>query len=576
MDKSADRTESGGVREILSLIPQEYRKGCINVALLVPVKAVLDLIGVAVLLPVMMLVLDPEKLQASLLGSVSEYLDFGSQVKFTAFVILSVIAVLLVKIFLSILITNYQKKFLLGLYRNLSSKLFVSLFSRGLIYIKNQNSSRMTFNVIGVCYNFVMSYLGGWMGLVGEVAFVILLLTGLFIYSAKATAMAICAFIPVMILYILLIRKPLRDMSRKENEMRREQNKMLYEAFRGYSEVQVNDAFPQIQRRFKEGLNEISRYRIRSGIIQSIPSYMLEMSVVMVVAILMMFNFYSTTKISVLFLGVFSVALLKLLPAIRGIMGSITSISVTRYTCEVIADIKTPASYKLLHKQSVPPIEFDKEISVDNLSFQFPDDEKPLFENLTFSIPKGCRFGIKGRTGSGKTTLFNILLGLYIPKEGGVSIDGVPITLDNVARWHKIIGYVPQEVFVADTTILENVALGLDMSDVDRDKAMAAIEQASLGDFVASLPDGIDSKIGENGCRLSGGQRQRLGIARALYKDAQVLFFDEATSALDNQTENEVNKAIATLSETHSRLTVIVISHRDSTLSFCDHILEIG
>lgn len=544
-------------------------------ALLVPVKAVLDLVGVAVLLPVMMLVLEPDKLRTSFLGKLTQYLDFGSQIRFTAFIILSVVAILVVKICLSILISNYQKKFLLSLYRNLSSRLFVSLFSRGLMYIKNQNSSRMTFNVIGVCFNFVMSYLGGWMGLVGEVAFAALLLSGLFIYSPKATAMALCAFIPVMVLYVLLIRKPLREMSRKENDMHREQNKMLYEAFRGYSEVQVNDAFPQIQRRFKEGLDEISRYRIRSGIIQSIPSYMLELSIVMVIAVLMVFNFYSSTKISVLFLGVFSVALLKLLPAIRGILSSITAISLTRYTCEVIADIKTPASYRLLHSQAVQPMVFEKEIAVKSLSFQFPDDEAPLFENLSFSIPKGCRFGIKGRTGSGKTTLFNILLGLYIPKDGMVSIDSVPITLDNVAGWHKIIGYVPQEVFVADTTILENIALGLDKADIDRQKAMTALEQASLGEFVASLPDGIDSKIGENGCRMSGGQRQRLGIARALYKDAQVLFFDEATSALDSKTESEVNQAIATLSQTHSRLTVIVISHRDSTLSFCDQILEI-
>ena len=565
------------MRRVLSLIPPGYRGGCLKVALLVPVKAILDLVGVAALLPVMMLVLDPEKLQASFLGRVSQVLDFDSDARFAAFVICAVILVLLVKIALSLLIVNYQNHYLLSLYRNLSSRLFVSLYSRGLLYIKNQNSARMTFNVIGVCYNFVMGYLGGWMGLAGEAALVLLLLVALLIYSPVATSIAVCAFVPVVVLYLLLIRKPLREMSRKENDMRREQHKLLNEAFKGYSEVQVNDAFPQIQRRFTDGLNGISRYRIRSGIIQSIPSYMLELSVVMIVAAMLIFSFTEAgAGMDLLFLGVFTVALLKLMPAVKGIIGSMSAISATQYSCEVISDINTPAVYNLLHDEDVTPMAFEREIEVRDLAFRYPDDEgEDIFSGLSFTIRKGLRYGIKGRTGAGKTTLFNILLGLYTPDRGAVLVDGVPLSVDNVASWHRIVGYVPQDVFVADGTILENVSLGIPAGQVDRDRAMAALRQASLGDFVDGLPDGMDSRIGEGGCKLSGGQKQRLGIARALYKNAKVLFFDEATSALDNRTEAEVNDAIAHLSDSDSTLTIIVISHRDTTLSFCDEILQI-
>lgn len=563
------------MKEIWHLIPEDFRPGVVKVAAMVPVRAILDLVGVAALLPVMMLVLDEGKLQSSFLGSWYESLSFSSQQSFALFVISLVILLLVVKILLSVLITYSQYGFLMRLYRNLSSRLFGSLYSRGLVYIKNQNSSRMTFNVISVCYNFVMGYLGGWMRLAGESVFVLLLVGALLVYSPKATLMAIAAFIPVIVLYILLIRKPLREMSKLENSARREQHRLVTEAFKGYSEIQVNDVFPQINRQFADGLRDISSYRIRSSIIQSIPSYLMELSVVAVVALLMLFSFSSDAPANVMFLGVFTVSLLKLMPAARTIVGSLSALSATEYTKEVIAQINAPSVYNLSHDNDVVPMSFEDSIEVRELSFRFPDDDTDVLENVNLTIRKGERFGIKGRTGSGKTTLFNILLGLYQPQEGSISVDGVAITPENVASWHRIVGYVPQDVFVADSTIAENVAIGVNKSEIDRDKVAAALQQASLSDFVASLPEGMDTRIGEAGCKLSGGQRQRLGIARALFKDAKVLFFDEATSALDSQTEQEINNAIAQLSATRSELTIIVISHRDSTMSFCDRILEL-
>lgn len=562
------------MRGIWGLIPAEYRRGCLRVAALVPVSAILNLIGVAVLIPVMMLVVDSEKLHSSFIGKAADLLDITIGDDFAVFVILAVLCVLLLKSVISLLITNYQNRFLLSLYRNLSSSLFVALYSRGLVYIKNHNSARMAFNVTGVCNSFVMGYLGGWMSLFGELAFIVLLLVALLLYSAKATLMAVCAFVPVMLLYLLTVRRPLKEMSRKENDIRREQHRLLYEAFRGYSEVQVNDAFPIINQRFTRGLSDISSYQIRMRLLQSIPSYLLELSVLVIVGVMLLFSVKVTGTDNLVFLGVFAVALTKLLPAARSIVGAISALNATEYTKEVISDIKAPAMFKAVQNGDIPDIRFNDCIEVRNVTFQFEDDDKPVFERLNFKIFKGRRYGIKGRTGSGKTTLFNVLLGLYQPTCGEVLIDGEPLTTDNLASWHKAIGYVPQEVFVADASILENVALGLDKSQIDREKAMQALEQASLGDFVRNLPNGIDTVKGEAGCQMSGGQRQRLGIARALYKDAAVLFFDEATSSLDSQTELEVNEAIQRLSDTHKELTIIIISHRESTLSFCDEIIQ--
>lgn len=563
------------MREILRLIPSEYRRGCLRVALLVPVKAVLNLVGVAALVPVMMLVLQPEKLQASSLGRFLSYFSLPTGNNFAFVVISSVILLLILKTVFSLLITNYQNRFLMKLYRNLSSRLFVSLYSRGLVYVKNSNSARLTFNIIGVCYNFVMGYIGGWMRLLGEIVFSLFLFTALMIYSPMATLLSLGAFVPVVALYVLVVRKPLGDMSKKENDLRREQNKLIYEAFRGYSDVQINDAFPEIKQNFEKGLETISEYRVRSGLIQSIPSYLLELSVILVVSVMMIFSMNATDPQNIMFLGIFGVAMLKMLPSIRSIIGSISALNVTEYTKEVIKDIETKGDFSPVHDEDVRPMPFEEKIEVRDLSFRFDDDTENVIDGLSFEIKKGERFGIVGRTGAGKTTLFNLLLGLYTPSSGGVFVDGRMIAPDNIASWHRLVGYVPQDVFIADASVLHNVALGMDDAAIDRERVMLALKHASLEEFVNNLPEGLDTRIGEAGSKVSGGQRQRLGIARALYKNASVLFFDEATSSLDSQTEAEVNEALSTLSTEHKELTIIVISHRESTMKFCDRILRI-
>ncbi len=194
---------------------------------------------------------------------------------------------------------------------------------------------------------------------------------------------------------------------------------------------------------------------------------------------------------------------------------------------------------------------------------------------MSFSIKKGERFGIKGRTGAGKSTLFNLLLGLFPPDKGYIKVDGVALDENNISQWHELVGYVPQDVFIADLTIAENIALGHNMENIDIEKVKRVIKQASIEDFVSSLPEGLNTFIGEGGSRISGGQRQRIGIARALYKDAEVLFFDEATSSLDSATEREINDSIRELSDKHKQLTIIIISHRQSSLEFCDKIINV-
>ena len=227
------------------------------------------------------------------------------------------------------------------------------------------------------------------------------------------------------------------------------------------------------------------------------------------------------------------------------------------------------------HSHSKEHISLNEAIEVRNLSFRFEDGSHDTLHNLSLTIRKGEKVGINGESGVGKTTLLNILLGLYTPSEGGVYIDGKELNGELLRKWQNSIGYVSQSTFLSDTTILSNIALGCEEKDIDMAQIEKCIEAASLSEFVASLPNGVHTRIGECGALLSGGQRQRIGIARALYKKADILFFDEATSSLDNTTEQNINRAIEQLSSSNENLTIVIVAHRNSSLDCCDRIITL-
>jgi len=220
-------------------------------------------------------------------------------------------------------------------------------------------------------------------------------------------------------------------------------------------------------------------------------------------------------------------------------------------------------------------LEPHKEIRLQGIRYAYPAArDKPVLDNFDLTIPAHTSIGIVGKSGAGKSTLMDLLLGLLQPQAGNLSVDGILITADNVAAWQRAIGYVPQHIYLADTSVAENIAFGVITKDVDTQAVERAARAAQIHDFIVSeLPDGYDTKIGDRGVRLSGGQRQRVGIARALYRDPAVLFMDEATSALDSQTEEALNEAIRTLS---GKKTIVVIAHKEASLRNCQRVTSIS
>ena len=223
-------------------------------------------------------------------------------------------------------------------------------------------------------------------------------------------------------------------------------------------------------------------------------------------------------------------------------------------------------------KKEVEKLPVLKSINLDKISYKYPGTEKLILDNADMEIPVGKSVGIVGTSGAGKTTIVDVMLGLLKPVSGHIYADGVDV-MEHYPQWLKNIGYIPQTIFMIDSTIRKNVAFGYADDEIDDNKVWQALKEASLDEFVRSLPEGLDTKIGERGIRLSGGQRQRIGIARALFEDPEVLVLDEATSALDNETEAAIMDSINRL---HGRKTLVIIAHRLQTIEKCDMVYSIN
>ena len=313
-------------------------------------------------------------------------------------------------------------------------------------------------------------------------------------------------------------------------------------------------------------MEKVSESRIRLETILRLPLFLSELSVVVGLVILVTLG---TGDVKVL-VGVFAVASFRLLPALRAILGGWTQIQNALCSLNVIED--GLSGYVPSDAIASHAAVFDKSIQISKLSYSYPNGEQ-VFDNFDCIIHKGEYVGFQGYSGAGKSTLFNLLLGLLKPSSGEIQIDGQVLTADRQMSWMRQIGYVPQEVFIFQGSLAENIALG--SNEIDTSRIHQVLQQVCLDTWLTTLPNGVDTSLGEAGSRLSGGQKQRIGIARALYKQPEVLLLDEATSALDNVTEKEINETLCRLKQDYPGLTVLSIAHRESSLAYCDRIITI-
>lgn len=561
------------LRKIRNIIPQEFHTRAFIVAITVLLRAILNFFGIAMLVPLLMLILDFEALQSNhIVRYIYDFLGCKNHSQFVIATALAIVGFIALKNMMNLWLYKYERNFTYDLYGNLSRRLFVDYYRRGLLFVSERNSTELSRNVNIVCLNFVIGVLKPAAAIVGEIIPFALIIVAIIFYDPTASLLLALTFVPAVWIYYSFVKERLLKYGAEENQAQREKFRNVAESFRGYTDVEISNAFPQIISSFNRATDRLVAMRKRDATLSTIPQGITETSLAAGMAALIIIGaFMPERKIGLVF-GLFAVAAVRLLPSIRNILTSLTAIRYNLHTIDTLSDISND---KMEIDNSSERIHLHQQMEVRNISFRYAENAQSVIENFSLTIKQGERIGIRGASGAGKSTLMNLLLGLYAPDKGEILIDGIKLDQTTRRKWQNSVGYVPQSVFLLDSTLLENIALGVPSEEIDRERVMEVLKMASLAEFVERLPDGLDSSIGEAGCRVSGGERQRIGIARALYKRPDILFFDEATSSLDRTTEQSINSSIEELSRNNRNITIVAIAHRETSLEYCDRIINI-
>ncbi|MBP3382304.1 MAG: ABC transporter ATP-binding protein [Tidjanibacter sp.] len=563
-------------KKIYNLIPSDKRRGLPLMLLTALCSAVIDLVGIAALVSVLLVVLDENFLvNTPIFAAIYNAVGFTSERAFIVAVCGAVLLLIALKGVCSVALGQVRGRYMMRLFADLSQRMYDSYLSRGLLFVRSHHTTTLINNVNAMCHRFANGIVSPLLGILTELVVVAVLLVLLSLYNPLIVLLAVAVFVPVALVYSRIIRKRMAENGREENRLQVAQNKTMYEALRGYADIEIAGAKPYITARFARGIESLRHYSLRAMLMRASSSHVIEFSLVLGVVTVIVVGLLAGQTVSSLklFLGVFAVAAYRIVPSISRIVGSWSEFKRNQFVVDLLSE-------ELSHKpqqtsQTTEKLPFGQTIELQNVEFAYSEGS-PIVENFSLTIHKGEKVGIQGVSGKGKTTLFNILAALYQPQQGALVVDGVAIDTPELRRkWQNNIAYVSQDLFIPDVSIAENIAFGVEKGKIDHERLRRVIATAQLSDLVESLPEGVDTITGEAGCRLSGGQRQRIGIARALYKEASVLMFDEATSSLDEATEREIVDAVAGLSKADHNLTILFISHNPKTLEFCDRVIEL-
>lgn len=562
---------STAIFKLYKLLPKTYKRKLIRASITVFIMAITDLVSLGVLLPVLLLVLDKDSVfQNHYTLFVYQILGFESKQAFIVVVCLAVFIISLGRTLLNTYLQYSQSKRLYEISNYLSLRFYQLYYSSGFLFIKRRNSLRLINRINGVAQYLIQGYFIPFTSLICEFLVILSLLIGLILFNPSVFLLAILAFVPLSLTYYRYSRARIKKYGELLYEIIPEKNKLLQQTFVGYTDMEMNNSFSVCKQNYEKLLKKQSFYSVRSALLNSTLQRVLELAVVCAIIALIIANTLFQFPHLAVVIGMFVIAVYRILPGVIKGSSFYFTMRANTFALDFLDDIDC------MEKEKQNPVRqaimFKDTICLNSVSFSY-DKTVPIIRNLSLEIKKGDFIGIKGESGSGKSTLFHLLLGFLQPDSGSIEIDNIPLSTEHMDCWRSKIGYVSQQLFMIEGSLSDNIIMGA--SEFNRDRIYEVLKLASLDKFVDSLPQGIDTKIGEGGCLLSGGQRQRLGIARALYKNVELLLFDEATSSLDETTEKSINRAIIHLSDKRRDLTMLIISHRAESLAICQKIINL-
>ena len=569
-------------KKMNKLLDARQKRIMVVIVFLMLIGGVLESLSISVVIPVVSVLLDPNAIETNeLLAAIYNGLRLQNVTQFTVVMLVALIGAFILKNLFLFLQNVVQLRFVYTNQFATSRRMMINFMKRPYEYYLNADTAVIQRNItsdVNNMYGLILSVLQ----LISEAVVFTCLVAVLLIVDAKMI-MTIAMLLIVVLFLIKVVLKPIMVKAGQENQdYYSGLYKWIEQSVMGIKEIKIaNKEQYFINEYAKCGfgyVNAVQKYNLYN----STPRLLIETVCIAGLVLYMMIVMLQGATVTEMIpqLTTFGMAAMRLIPSANRINNYLTSISyfepffmgVSDHLQEEINDksmVYDVEAYN--HKKKVEKLDIKNRIKLEDITYKYPNSEQLIFDHADMEIPIGSAVGIVGSSGSGKTTVVDILLGLLELQTGKIYADDVDVK-EHYEEWLKNIGYIPQTIFMIDSTIRKNVAFGIADEDIDDERVWAVLKEAQLDEFVRSLPEGLDTGIGERGIRLSGGQRQRIGIARALFEDPEVLVLDEATSALDNDTEAAIMESINRL---HGKKTLIIIAHRLQTIKKCDIVYRV-
>lgn len=570
------------LKKMNRLLDAKQKRLMVLIVFLMLIGGILESLSISVVIPVIEVLLDPDAVvNNKYMAWLYNTLHLQSITQFTIVMMLALIGAFVLKNLFLFLQSVVQLKFVYTNQFATSRKMMINFMNRPYEYYLNADTAviqRSITSDVNNMYGLILSSLQ----LVSEAVVFACLVAVLLVVDAKMI-MTIAALLIVVLFLIKVVIKPIMVKAGQENQdYYSGLFKWIEQSVMGIKEIKIaNKEQYFINEYAKCGFGYVSAVQ-RYNLYNSTPRLLIETVCIAGLVIYMLIVMLQGATVTEMLpqLTTFGLAAMRLIPSANRINNYLTSISyfepffmgVSDNLQEDIHDdsiVYDVAAYE--HAKEVVKMDIKKEIVLQDITYKYPNTETLIFNHADMNIPIGAAIGIVGTSGSGKTTIVDVMLGLLNLQTGKIMADGVDVQ-SNYEGWLKNIGYIPQTIFMIDSTIRKNVAFGFADEDIDDERVWEVLKEAQLDEFVRGLPEGLDTGIGERGIRISGGQRQRIGIARALYEDPEVLVLDEATSALDNDTEAAIMDSINRL---HGKKTLVIIAHRLQTIEKCDMVFRV-
>lgn len=559
-------------KKLYGLLDLDDRRNLFTVFIAMTVLGGLELIGISLIFPFISVLANPQVIHTNkYLNLFYNFFSFSSQNSYLIFLGVGVVCATTFSSMFNIFTQYKIVKFSELSSSKMACGLLSNYINRPYSFFLLRNSADLAKNILSEVSLVTVGVLLPALNAASRLVLLTILFTFVLWFDYKAAITVVSILGGSYFFIYLVIKNKLNTSGKLRLEANKNKYQIIAKAFGGIKEIKLFNNGTVFLNDFKKYFDIFARLQVENQLYGSTPRYILEVVAVGIVIAFILFSSMQHGDISTILpkLGLFALVGYKCLPALQIVYNSITRIKFHSATVDVLyGDMLTECESEI--DLNPNGIQFNLSLKLKEVMFAYEGSSKNLFENINLEIKANSMVAFVGSTGAGKTTIVDILLGLLRPGGGEVIIDGIKLTKNNLKTWQKMIGYVPQRVYLSDDSVLKNIAFGVPENEIDHEKAHACAKIAQIHDFITSeLQLGYESNIGERGVRLSGGQSQRIGIARALYRNPAVLVLDEATSALDNITETEVLEAIKRSSENR---TIIMIAHRLTTVKDCDKI----